>query len=188
MDDFLSYLLKKNMTAKTKAVLFDLDDVLFHTNPIFARAEKMNLSGDDLWQYFHEEVHKCPVNSWCRELIIALEYSKIIPIFITARSEEIRGVTRMAIMGCLNTIHFGLYMRKLGDKRPSDIIKEEILYDEILPKYAVLCALDDDIKNCVMYAKYGIPALHVINAEAKSCPNVTKGAKALAMSYFRSEA
>ncbi|CDE59258.1 putative uncharacterized protein [Fusobacterium sp. CAG:439] len=187
MDDFLSFLQRQNLAAKPKAVLFDLDDVLFYTNPIFAKAEKMNLSGDDLWRYFHAEVHKCPVNSWCRELITALKYSGITPVFITARSEEIREVTRMAIIECLNTIHFGLYMRKLNDKRSSDIIKEEILYDEILPKYAVLFALDDDIKNCVMYAKYGIPALHVINAEAKSCSNVTKGAKALAMSGVQSD-
>lgn len=186
MDDFLSFLLKQNLAAKPKAVLFDLDDVLFYTNPIFAKAEEMNLSGDDLWQYFHEEVNKCPVNSWCSELIIALKYSGIAPVFITARSEEIREVTRMKIMNCLNINCFDLYMRKLGDKRPSDIIKEEILYDEILPKYTVLFALDDDIKNCVMYTKYGIPALHVINAEAKSCPNVTKYSEPLAMSNVQS--
>ena len=40
MDDFLSYLLKKNMTAKPKAVLFDLDDVLFHTNRFLQRLRK----------------------------------------------------------------------------------------------------------------------------------------------------
>lgn len=175
------------LPTKPKVVLFDLDDVLFYTNPIFARAEEMNLSGDALWRYFHAEVHKCPVNSWCRELIAALKYSGITPVFITARSEEIREVTRMKIMNCLNTNLFYLYMRKLNDKRPSDIIKEEILYDEILPKYTVLFALDDDIKNCVMYAKYGIPALHVINAEAKSCSNVTKRTKTLAMSGVQSD-
>lgn len=171
MDDFLSFLLKKNMTAKPKVVLFDLDDVLFYTNPIFAKAEEMNLSGDDLWQYFHEEVHKCPVNSWCSELIIALKYSGIAPVFITARSEEIRGVTRMKLMNCLNINCFDLYMRKLGDKRPSDIIKEDILCNEILPKYTVLFALDDDIKNCEMYVQHGIPVLHVLNAEGKVIVN-----------------
>lgn len=187
MDDFLSFLLKQNLAARPKVVLFDLDDVLFYTNPIFARAEEMNLSGDDLWRYFHEEVHKCPVNGWCRELIIALEYSGITPVFITARSEEIREVTCMKIMNCLNTNRFDLYMRKLGDRRPSELVKEEILHDKILPKYAVLFALDDDIKNCVMYAKYGIPVLHVINAEAEACPNVTKYSKTLAMSLVQSD-
>lgn len=178
---------KEFLTAKPKVALFDLDDVLFHTNPIFSSAEAMNLSGDDLWQYFHKEVHKCPVNGWCRDLIIALKFSGITPVFITARSEEIENITRMSIIGCLDTVNFGLYMRKLGDKRPSDLVKEEILHDEVLPSYAVLFALDDDIKNCEMYAKYGIPVLHVINSEGKSCPDVTKYCKTLAVSDIRSD-
>lgn len=173
------------LPTKPKVVLFDLDDVLFYTNPIFARAEEMNLSGDDLWRYFHAEVHKCPVNSWCRELITALKYSGITPVFITARSEEIREVTRMAIIECLNTIHFGLYMRKPGDKRSSDLVKEDILFDKILPRYAVLFALDDDIKNCEMYVKYGIPVLHVMNAEGKADTNAVKYSKTVARCAFR---
>ena len=177
---------KEFLTAKPKVALFDLDDVLFYTNPIFARAEKMNLSGDDLWQYFHKEAHKCPVNEWCRDLIIALKHSGIAPIFITARSEEIKKVT-LAIIKSLEIIHFGLYMRKLGDKRPSALVKEEILHDKILLKYCILFALDDDIKNCEMYVKYGIPVLHLMNAEAKSCSNVTKYNKLLAISNVQSD-
>lgn len=178
---------KKILTVKPKVALFDLDDVLFYTNPIFARAEEVGLSGDDLWRYFHKEVHKCPVNGWCRDLIMALNFSGIRPVFITARSKEIENTTRMSIIECLNTVIFDLYMRKSGDKRPSDIVKEDILYDKILPRYAVLFALDDDIKNCEMYVKYGIPVLHVMNAEARACPNVTKYSKTLAMSGVQSD-
>lgn len=170
------------ISGKPRVVIVDLDDVLFHTNPIFAGVEKMGLSGDDLWQCFHQEVHKCSVNGWCRDLIMALNFSGIRPVFITARSKEIENTTRMSIIECLNTVIFDLYMRKLGDKRPSDLVKEEILHDKVLPRYAVLFALDDDIKNCEMYVKYGIPVLHVMNAEARACPNVTKYSKTLAMS------
>lgn len=175
------------ISGKPRVVIVDLDDVLFHTNPIFARAERMGLSGDDLWKYFHKEVHKCSVNGWCRDLIIALKFSGITPVFITARSKEIENTTRMSVIECLDTVNFGLYMRKLGDKRPSDLVKEDILFDKILPRYAVLFALDDDIKNCEMYVKYGIPVLHVINSEGKSCPDVTKYCKTLAVSAIRSD-
>ena len=177
------YFETSTISAKPKVALFDLDDVLFHTNPIFARAEEMGLLGDDLWQYFHKEVPKCPVNGWCRELIIALKHSGITPVFITARSEEIRLETGMSIVKCLNSSYFDLYMRKLGDKCSSDLVKEDILSNKILPRYTVLFALDDDIKNCEMYAKYGIPVLHVINAEAQPCSNVTKYSKPLAMPW-----
>lgn len=40
MDDFLSFLQRQNLAAKPKAVLFDLDDVLFYTNPILQRLRK----------------------------------------------------------------------------------------------------------------------------------------------------
>ena len=53
-------------------------------------------------------------------------------------------------------------------------------------KESILFALDDDIKNCEMYVKYGIPVLHVMNVEAKSCSNVTKYSKPLAMSNVQS--
>ncbi|PWL79683.1 hypothetical protein DBY21_02770 [Candidatus Gastranaerophilales bacterium] len=175
------------ISGKPRVVIVDLDDVLFHTNPIFARAEEMGLSGDDLWQYFHKEVHKCSVNGWCRDLIIALKFSGITPVFITARSEEIWRETGMSIVKCLDMAYFNLHMRKLGDKRPGDIVKEEILHDEVLPRYAVLFALDDDIKNCEMYVKYGIPVLHVMNAEGKADTNIVKYSKTVDWCAFRGD-
>ena len=51
-------------------------------------------------------------------------------------------------------------------------------------KESILFALDDDIKNCEMYVKYGIPVLYVMNAEARTCLNVTK---LLAMSNVQSD-
>ena len=54
-------------------------------------------------------------------------------------------------------------------------------------KESILFALDDDIKNCEMYVKYGIPVLYVMNAEARTCLNVTKHSKLLAMSNVQSD-
>ena len=54
-------------------------------------------------------------------------------------------------------------------------------------KERILFALDDDIKNCEMYVKYGIPVLYVMNAEARTCLNVTKHSKLLAMSNVQSD-
>ncbi len=158
---------QKIYATKPAAIIVDLDDVLFHTNPIFKKAAEMNLSGDDLWKFFHEKVNGCPINRWAANLVSRYIRTVIIPVFITARSEEIRLETGMSIMRGLNITCFDLYMRKIGDKRPSEIVKEEILQDEVLPLYNVEFALDDDIKNCEMYAKHGIPVLHVMNAEGK---------------------
>ena len=39
---------------RRKAVIVDLDDVFFYTNPIFTKAKILNLSGDDLWKFFNK--------------------------------------------------------------------------------------------------------------------------------------
>ena len=56
--------------GKYRAIVVDLDDVLFYTNPIFKKAAEMNLSGDDLWKFFHEKVKNPECggirNFWCR--------------------------------------------------------------------------------------------------------------------------
>lgn len=158
---------QKIYATKPAAIIVDLDDVLFYTNPIFKKAAEMNLSGDDLWGFFHEKVEGCPINRWAADMVSRYIRAGITPVFITARSEEIRLETGMSIMKSLNITYFDLYMRKIGDKRSSEIVKEEILLDKVLPLYNVEFALDDDIKNCEMYAKHGIPVLHVMNAEGK---------------------
>ena len=158
---------QKIHATKPAAIIVDLDDVLFCTNPIFKKAAEMNLSGDDLWKFFHENVKGCPVNRWAADMVCRYIRAGITPVFITARSEEIWLETYMSVAKGLHITYFDLYMRKIGDKRPSEIVKEEILLDEVLPLYNVEFALDDDIKNCEMYAKHGIPVLHVMNAEGK---------------------
>ena len=172
--------------GKYRAIVVDLDDVLFYTNPIFKKAEEMNLSGDDLWNFFHEKVKECSVNHWVRDMIGLYVQNGFSPVFITARSEEIWLETFMSIAKGLHMTYFDLYMRKPGDKRPSEIVKEEILLDDVLPLYEVEFALDDDIKNCEMYAKHGIPVLHVLNAEGEICQNVAKCGEMLAVSDIRS--
>lgn len=154
-----------------KAILVDLDDVLFYTNPIFERARALNLSGNDLWTYFHSKVAQCEINNWCKDLISCFYKIHVVPIFITARSEEIREITNTILSNLFLDKPFELYMRKLDDRRPSDVVKEEILQNEIIPRFDVQFALDDDIKNCEMYVQHGIPVLHVLNAEGKVIVN-----------------
>lgn len=179
--------IKEKYAIKPVVIIVDLDDVLFCTNPIFKKAAEINLSGDDLWKFFHKNVKECSVNRWVCGMVGLYVRKGISPVFVTARSEEIWLETFMSIAKGLHITYFDLYMRKIGDKRPSEIVKEEILQDEVLPLYNVEFALDDDIKNCEMYAKHGIPVLHVMNAEGKACPNVTKCSKTLAMSDVQSD-
>ncbi len=171
---------------RRKAVIVDLDDVFFYTNPIFTKAKNLNLSGDDLWKFFNKYAGSCPANMWALEIVKLYSRAGLKPIFITARSKELQIITIDAIVGYIGWC-FELYMRELNDRRPSEAVKEDILTKEVLPRYNIRFALDDDIKNCEMFAKYGIPVLHVINSEGKSCPDVTKYCKTLAVSDIRSD-
>ena len=64
-------------------------------------------------------------------------------------------------------------MRKENDYRPSGIVKEEFLKNDILPYYNVTLAFDDDESNKNMFLKNGITVLqpysidvyNLINAE-----------------------
>lgn len=123
---------------------------------------------------------------WALEIVKLYSRAGLKPIFITARSRELQIITIDAIVGYIGWC-FELYMRELNDRRPSEAVKEDILTKEVLPRYNIRFALDDDIKNCEMYVKYGIPVLHVINSEGKSCPDVTKHCKTLAVSGIRSD-
>ena len=123
---------------------------------------------------------------WALEIVKLYSRAGLKPIFITARSRELQIITIDAIVGYIGWC-FELYMRELNDRRPSEAVKEDILTKEVLPRYNIRFALDDDIKNCEMYVKYGIPVLHVMNSEGKSCPDVTKYCKTLAVSDIRSD-
>jgi len=52
-----------------------------------------------------------------------------------------------------------LFMREFGDRDDSDVVKERIYLTKIRDYFDVKLAIDDDPKNCAMFAKYNIPTL-----------------------------
>lgn len=53
-----------------------------------------------------------------------------------------------------------MYMRKTGDLRPDYLIKEEIVVNDIHPKYNVIGVLDDRLQVTREYFRLGIPVLN----------------------------
>lgn len=58
-----------------------------------------------------------------------------------------------------------LYMRGIGDNRPDDVVKEEILDNIILPKYNILGWFDDRLRVCKMLYRRGVPLFRVGDPE-----------------------
>jgi len=59
-----------------------------------------------------------------------------------------------------------LFMRKEGDNRPDDIVKEEIIDNNILPEYNIKLWIDDRLKVCRMVYRKGISLLRVGDPDA----------------------
>lgn len=76
-------------------------------------------------------------------------------IFFSGRSEDSRNVTQK----WLEDNGFGehqLYMRKPNDFRSDDIVKKEMYFEYIQPKYNVACVFDDRDKVVKMWRDLGI--------------------------------
>lgn len=54
-----------------------------------------------------------------------------------------------------------LFMRRWNDVRKDDIVKQEILFNEVAPKYNVVCAFDDRNQVVEMWRRIGIPCAQV---------------------------
>lgn len=87
-------------------------------------------------------------------------------ILLTGRSEDGRELTEKWLDdNCID--YKALYMRKEGDKRKDVEVKEEILVNEILPKYAVVGAIDNSMRCASMFYGYGITTLKAGNPRAE---------------------
>ena len=87
-------------------------------------------------------------------------------VLVTGRSEEGREATEKWLEdNCID--YAALYMRKTGDRRKDVEVKEEILKNEILPKYAVVGAIDNSLRCATMYYDLGITTLKAGNPQAE---------------------
>lgn len=81
-------------------------------------------------------------------------------IFLSGRSDSCRDVTQKWLI----ENHFGgheLHMRKEGDQRKDSIVKHEIFWDQIAPRFQVIGCFDDRNQVVDMYREMGITVFQV---------------------------
>lgn len=59
-----------------------------------------------------------------------------------------------------------LYMRKAGDCRPDDIIKEELYDEHVKGKYNIIAVFDDRLRVCKLWYRLGLPLFRVGDPES----------------------
>ena len=146
------------------AIICDLDGTLadfeHRTHLVNTKPKK--------FEQFYDECDKDSVIVPVWEIIYKMCIDSYKPkyklIFVTGRPERTRSKTTAWLFNMCRFIDYTLYMRADGDRRPDDIIKQEIL-DKYLDKSKILFVLDDRQKVVDMWRRNGLTCLQV--AEGK---------------------
>ena len=132
---------------KTKVIICDIDGVLMD-GPWW----------DDIEDFYLNMGSWYPID-WTVYMVNCFYKLGYKIIFLTARDEKVRVKTTQQLKE-LFSFNINLYMRPRGDMRESYIVKEEHLM-ELMEKYDILFAMDDEIPNCQMFKKHGIPVVQI---------------------------
>lgn len=143
-----------------QAIICDIDGCLIDSAWIWDEVERKELTGEAMWNFFDAHANS-PLSKAHYPLIKILQQALSKEnelIFLTARSEVIRGETRDRLAGIIYNRDFILLMRPLGNDDPSAVVKEVHLV-ELLKNYEINLAIDDEQANCDMFEKYGVPCV-----------------------------
>ena len=152
---------------KQKAIICDIDGVLLDTEHIFERIETAQLTGRDKWDYFnrHANEHDVVADSRIIELLESFAEKGFRIIFLTARMNEIESETKAKIDLSIGQyadeiFKYMLLMRPHRNMDDSDKVKERWLL-MLREQYDIFCAIDDDPKNCEMFARNKVLTMQI---------------------------
>lgn len=92
----------------------------------------------------------------CRDLV------PLAPVvFVSGRSDECRAATEAWLLKHVGTAGTYLFMRKEGDHRPDNVVKEELLIELRARGYQPVMAFDDRDQVVKMWRKLGVPCAQV---------------------------
>jgi len=139
---------------KMKAYICDIDGCLADSELRDFFKEQIS-KGDYSW--FESRIPSFPPIESMTRLVFALKNEHRI-IYLTARNSSYRSATIKWLKRFL-LWDSKMYMRPDGNKDEDYVIKE-VLLKQILEKYDVVGAIDDNPKCVAMYMAYGIPTYH----------------------------
>jgi len=138
---------------KKTAVVFDIDGTL-------------TMGPKDRSAYEWHKVGQDEVNSAVRSLAQLHHFDANNTIIIVSGRDGVCKPETEKWLKDNNIRYHHLFMRKEGDNRPDDIVKEEIIDNNILPEYNIKLWVDDRLKVCRMIYRKGIPLLRVGDPDA----------------------
>lgn len=141
---------------KQLAIICDLDGTLCNVDH---RRHFLDETPPD-WKSFNESCVTDKMNRWCAILLQRMRggFYPCQILLVSGRDEEYRPHTEEWLEQ-FDIWHNGLFMRKVGDDRPDEVIKEEIYRTHIQPHYDVLFVVDDRKKVVDMWRRIGLVCL-----------------------------
>lgn len=141
-------------TATENCIVCDIDNTLADTSH---RAHHVE-NGAKNWKAFFNEMGEDKVNKWCDEILFSFERRHTPIVLSSGRPDDYRKITESWLLHH-DVRYDNLFMRRRGDYRKDDIVKEIILEWEIKTRYNVLFALDDRKQVIDMLRRHNIVVL-----------------------------
>jgi hypothetical protein len=121
-----------------------------------------NSRGPYEWRAAGEDTPNRAVVMAVQALALHPDVSTIVAI--TGRNEAVRRLTTMWL-DAQNVPFNELLMRADGDRRPDDVIKEEIFRRDIAPRYDVVGVVDDRDRVVRMWRRLGLVCFQVAEGD-----------------------
>jgi hypothetical protein len=147
----------KPLAGLPLCVIVDMDGTL-------ALFDKKNRSPYEDWKLEKDEI-----NRNLRFILSALRnYSEGLKIFICSGRDAGRSMRPTCdwLLEKEFYQHDDIFMRKAGDQRADDIVKEEIYREKIEGKYNVLAVFDDRLSVCRLWWRLGLPLFRLGDPDA----------------------
>jgi predicted kinase len=116
------------------------------------------------WKSFFGAMEKDKPNEAVRTTVWALHESGFKIIFCSGRPADYRRITEDWLTEN-NFPHYAVLMRRFGDKRPDNIIKQEIYEQLIKPYFQVELVLDDRDSVVKMWREQGLTCMQVAEGD-----------------------
>ena len=137
-------------------VIFDIDGTLadgehrqHHVRPV--EGKKKN------WPAYNDGMANDRLHLHVAQMYWTLRDNKLFELYIVSgREDQFRDVTENWLFENRINSYKALYMRKTGDYRGDDLVKEEILNTHF-DKSKILCVFDDRPRVIRMWRRNGIP-------------------------------
>ena len=145
----------QTISDKPAAVIVDMDGTLSDATH---RLKWIQQTPKD-WDRFFDGCSDDPIHTHIGVLVNLLQPTYRV-LIVSGRPARCMPATRQWLSR--NYISYAaIYSRSDSDRRPDDVIKEEILDRDILPQWTPAFAIDDRDRVVSMWRRRGIPCLQV---------------------------